>query len=81
MLRETDRLGRGIQLSVHSMLFIVPVSNTKMEGAVRKIKGLKKISAMLKCVGKHYSVGSISNKESLIGARLEKKEKVQNTLF
>jgi hypothetical protein len=47
-----------------------------MEGAVRKIKqSLKKISQMLKYVGKHYGVGSISNKEALIGARLERKEK------
>jgi hypothetical protein len=58
VLHETDKLGRGIQLSVHTLLFIAPFSNTEMEGAVRKIKqSLKKISEMLKCVGKHYGIG------------------------
>lgn len=58
MLHETDKLGPEIQLSVHPLLFIAPVSNTEMEEAVRKIKlSLKKISEMHKCVGNYYGVG------------------------
>jgi hypothetical protein len=58
VLHETDKVGRGIQLSVHTLLLIAPFSNTEMEGAVRKIKqSLKKIFEMLKCVWKHYGIG------------------------
>jgi len=76
VLHDSDKLGRGIQLSVHPLLFIDPVSNTEMEEAVRKMKqSLKKISEMLKYVGNHYDVGQYFKQGSLFGARLERKEK------